>query len=120
MTGLFVSVTPLPVAMPPPPRPALLLMTGLSVSVAAQWVKMPAAGIPRGPDGKVNLSAPAPRLPDGIHPTDTAYGPIRAAIFIWPMSPATQYTNIEDADSKEAATAESNSKSFNTARKGTI
>jgi len=35
--------------------------------VYAQWVKVPARGIPRGPDGKPNLSAPAPRLSDG-HP----------------------------------------------------
>src|SRR5436309_3403353 len=33
----------------------------------AQWVKVPAPAIPRGPDGKPNLSAPAPRLADG-HP----------------------------------------------------
>jgi len=30
-----------------------------------QWVKVPPAGIPLTPDGKPNLSAPAPRLPDG-------------------------------------------------------
>src|SRR5881628_3322912 len=35
--------------------------------VYAQWVKVPARAIPRGTDGKPNLSAPAPRLPDG-HP----------------------------------------------------
>ena len=33
----------------------------------AQWAKVPAPKIPRGPDGKPNLSAPAPRLADG-HP----------------------------------------------------
>jgi hypothetical protein len=33
--------------------------------VHAQWVKVPAGKIPRAPDGKPNLSAPAPRLPDG-------------------------------------------------------
>src|SRR5229473_4286685 len=33
----------------------------------AQWVKVPAPAIPRGPAGKPNLSAPAPRLADG-HP----------------------------------------------------
>src|SRR5712691_3432684 len=33
--------------------------------VHAQWVKVPAPAIPRAPDGKPNLSAPAPRLPDG-------------------------------------------------------
>ena len=26
-----------------------------------QWVKVPAGGIPKAPDGKPNLSAPAPR-----------------------------------------------------------
>ena len=33
--------------------------------VRAQWVKVPPAAIPRTPDGKPNLSAPAPRLPGG-------------------------------------------------------
>jgi hypothetical protein len=33
----------------------------------AQWTKVPAPKIPRGPDGKPNLSAPASRLADG-HP----------------------------------------------------
>jgi hypothetical protein len=33
--------------------------------VHAQWVKVPAGKIPRMADGKPNLSAPAPRLPDG-------------------------------------------------------
>ena len=32
---------------------------------AAQWLKQPTAGIPRTADGKANLSAPAPRMPDG-------------------------------------------------------
>ena len=31
----------------------------------AQWVKLPTGSIPRGPDGKPNLSAPAARLADG-------------------------------------------------------
>jgi hypothetical protein len=31
----------------------------------AQWLDYPARGVPRLPDGKVNLSAPAPRLADG-------------------------------------------------------
>jgi hypothetical protein len=35
--------------------------------VYGQWVKVPAGGIPKGPDGKPNLSAPAPRSADG-HP----------------------------------------------------
>src|SRR5438552_2628251 len=33
--------------------------------VQAQFTKVPQTGIPRTADGKVNLSAPAPRLPDG-------------------------------------------------------
>ena len=43
----------------------VMILTG--TPVYAQWVKVPARGIPRGPDGKPNLSAPTPRLPDG-HP----------------------------------------------------
>jgi len=35
------------------------------VPVYAQWTKVPPPAIPRGPDGKPNLSAPAPKLPDG-------------------------------------------------------
>ncbi len=31
---------------------------------AAQWVKVPPPSIPRGPDGKPNLTAPAPRAAD--------------------------------------------------------
>lgn len=33
--------------------------------VPAQWVNYPTGSIPRGPDGKPNLSAPAPRTADG-------------------------------------------------------
>lgn len=33
--------------------------------LAAQWLHYPTAGVPRTPDGKVNMSAPAPRLADG-------------------------------------------------------
>ena len=31
----------------------------------AQWLKLPTPGLPRLPDGKPNLAAPAPRAPDG-------------------------------------------------------
>jgi hypothetical protein len=42
------------------------LALGLSASpLAAQWLNYPVPGIPRLPDGKLNLSAPAPRSPDG-------------------------------------------------------
>lgn len=39
----------------------------LSAVVSAQWINFPAAGVPKGKDGKPNLSAPAPRTADG-HP----------------------------------------------------
>jgi len=37
----------------------------LAIPVSAQWVNYPAAGIPRGPDGKPDLAAAAPRTADG-------------------------------------------------------
>ena len=42
-----------------------LLLTALGTVAAAQWLNYPAPGIPRLPDGKPNLSAPAPRTADG-------------------------------------------------------
>src|SRR5439155_19543828 len=42
---------------------AIIAIFGMPVH--AQWVKVPAPAIPRTPDGKPNLSAPASRLPDG-------------------------------------------------------
>jgi hypothetical protein len=44
---------------------ALLCMA--SAPLPAQWVHVPPPNVPRTPDGKVNLSAPAPRAQDG-HP----------------------------------------------------
>jgi hypothetical protein len=44
-------------------RIALVLMLG--TPLFAQWAKIPPRNIPRTPDGQLNLSAPAPRLPDG-------------------------------------------------------
>jgi hypothetical protein len=46
---------------------ALLTFCFLSTPVFAQpwWAKVPSPSVPRTPDGKVNLSAPAPRLADG-------------------------------------------------------
>jgi hypothetical protein len=37
----------------------------VTVPAAAQWLNYPTPGIPRLPDGRPNLSAPAPRKPDG-------------------------------------------------------
>jgi hypothetical protein len=37
----------------------------VSTHLAAQWVKYPTAGVPRRANGKVNMSAPSPRMADG-------------------------------------------------------
>jgi hypothetical protein len=43
-----------------------LVVAGLFCAIAsAQWIKYPTEGVPRGKDGRPNLSAPAPRTPDG-------------------------------------------------------
>ena len=44
---------------------AVVLAGALGSPVAAQWFKYPTPGIPRLPDGKPNLSAPAPKTADG-------------------------------------------------------
>jgi hypothetical protein len=49
---------------------AVVAALGLALIAAAvpafgQWLKYPTDGVPRKPDGKPNLAAPAPRLPDG-------------------------------------------------------
>lgn len=42
-----------------------LIICVISSPLGAQWVNYPTAGIPRLPDGKPNLAAPAPRTADG-------------------------------------------------------
>ena len=41
------------------------ILTGLGASVSAQWQNVPRATLPRLPDGRPNLTAPAPRRADG-------------------------------------------------------
>jgi len=41
------------------------LFTGAPQPAPAQWLKQPSKGIPRLPDGKPDLNAPAPKTPDG-------------------------------------------------------
>src|SRR5690348_1389819 len=36
-----------------------------STHLAAQWLKYPTAGVPRKADGKVDMSAPSPRIANG-------------------------------------------------------
>ena len=47
--------------------PSLAILLVFCTPVCAQWAKVPDAKIPRAADGKPNLAAPTPRLPDG-HP----------------------------------------------------
>ena len=47
------------------PAAAAVLASLLSAPAAAQWLNYPTPGIPRTPDGKPNLAAPAPRTADG-------------------------------------------------------
>ena len=42
-----------------------IVTVALSAPLAAQWLNHPTPGIPRTPDGRPNLAAPAPRTPDG-------------------------------------------------------
>ena len=42
-----------------------ILLAVLSTPLEAQWLTYPTPGIPRTTDGKPNLSAPAPKMPDG-------------------------------------------------------
>src|SRR6185369_11285862 len=42
-----------------------VVVSALSAPVAAQWLTQPTSGIPRTAKGKPNLTAPAPRTPDG-------------------------------------------------------
>lgn len=43
----------------------VLILTGAPAALFAQWPDRPTAGVPRAPDGKPNLAAPAPRTADG-------------------------------------------------------
>jgi hypothetical protein len=44
---------------------ATALLLAVAATATAQWLKLPTPGLPRLPDGKPNLEAPAPRTPDG-------------------------------------------------------
>ena len=41
------------------------IVAALSPTLSAQWPLRPQPGVPKGPDGKTNLNAPAPRTSDG-------------------------------------------------------
>src|SRR5215469_5318722 len=42
-----------------------VILTAVTTTAAAQWINYPTPGIPRLPDGKPNLAAPAPKAADG-------------------------------------------------------
>jgi hypothetical protein len=44
---------------------SILVLSGSVLVVGAQWQGYPTTGIPRLPNGMVNLAAPAPKTPDG-------------------------------------------------------
>ncbi len=44
---------------------ALLTAALVTSHLSAQWLNYPTAGVPRKADGKVDMQAPAPRMPDG-------------------------------------------------------
>src|SRR5262245_48588384 len=44
---------------------AILLAASVSSLLSAQWIHYPTPGLPRTANGQPNLSAPAPRLPNG-------------------------------------------------------
>ena len=43
----------------------LIALAAVAAPLGAQWLNYPTAGVPRTPDGKPNLAAPAPRTADG-------------------------------------------------------
>jgi hypothetical protein len=43
----------------------LAVLCALTTTASAQWLDLPTKGIPRNADGKPNLAAPTPRMPDG-------------------------------------------------------
>ena len=44
---------------------AVSVSIGMAGAASAQWLRYPTANVPKTPDGKPNLVAPAPRTPDG-------------------------------------------------------
>src|SRR5688500_14867720 len=51
---------------PTPRLLAVAILTLASAAASAKWLKQPTPGTPCLPDGKPNLSAPAPRTPEGV------------------------------------------------------
>lgn len=43
----------------------IVTLIALCAPISAQWLKYPTPGLPRTADGKPNMAAPAPKMPDG-------------------------------------------------------
>jgi hypothetical protein len=56
---------------------AVTFLVACSISLSAQWPRREQPGVPKGPDGKISMTAPAPRAADG-HPDLSG---------IWDVSP---------------------------------
>ena len=48
-------------------RSGFVVLLSTFVPLSTQWLHYGTPGIPRMPDGKANLSAPAPKTPDGCY-----------------------------------------------------
>ena len=46
-------------------RSVAIMVVAVTAPLAAQWLNHPTPGIPRSADGEPNLSARAPKTPDG-------------------------------------------------------
>jgi len=72
----------------------------MSAPLSAQWLNYPTPGIPRLPDGKPNLAAPAPRTPDGKPDLSGIWGlpcPVGNAVIGGFMGQSTVYCATEVA-----------------------
>jgi hypothetical protein len=93
----------------------LLMAAALAMPAGAQWLGYPTPNIPRLPDGKVNLDAPAPKtadghpdiyglwMPQGLYIGDITKGIKPADLPIQPWA-AELYKHRRDTESKEDPT----------------
>jgi hypothetical protein len=61
---------------------ALMVLAG-SATAFGQYLGFPTAGVPKGPDGKPNMEAPAPRTADGYPDFTGMYGCVTQRIGLW-------------------------------------
>src|SRR5262245_1231968 len=59
---------------------AMPIVLALSTSLAAQWAPYPTSGVPKGPDGKPNLTAPTPKTADGKPDFSGIWEPVRPPV----------------------------------------